>query len=124
MATLATAAPAGDGRTEYPHVVRRPGLVGGRACVEGTRLAVWLLASLWRQGATVDELLAMYPDLTPAAVHSALAYAFDHQAEIDAEIAANRPEQVMAELRRDPNWIEAPPRRFRYRPPGTRRATT
>jgi hypothetical protein len=77
-----------------------------------------LVASLWRQVATLDELLDMYPDLTPAAVHSALAYALDHQPEIEADIEANRPEHVMADLRRDPQWVEPRPGRFRYRPAG------
>jgi hypothetical protein len=37
---------------------------------------------------TVDEILTALPHLTPAQVHSALAYYFDHQAEVEADLAA------------------------------------
>jgi uncharacterized protein (DUF433 family) len=104
-------------QTEYPHVVRRPGVVGGSPHVEGTRLAVWLLASLVQQGADVAELLEMYPQLTPAAAHSALAYAWDHKTEVDAEVEANRPETVTAAMRRDARWVEVTSGRFQVRPP-------
>jgi hypothetical protein len=37
-------------------------------------------------GWSADEICIHYPHLKPAEVHSAMAYYFDHQAEIDAEI--------------------------------------
>ena len=37
-------------------------------------------------GMDVDEILGTLPHLSPAQVHSALAYYFDHQDEIDAEL--------------------------------------
>ena len=123
MATVETttaAAPADDSRTEYPHIVRRPGVVGGRPRIAGTRIPVWQVANLWNMGETVAELLEAYPHLTPAAVHSALAYYFDHQAEIDAEIDENRPENVLAALRRDPHLVEEKPGVFRGKRPDER----
>src|SRR5687767_10943008 len=102
MATTETAAPAVPGeelKTEYPHIVRRPGVVGGRPRIEGTRIPVWQIANLWNRGETAADLLEAYPRLTPAALHSALAYYFDHQTEVDAEIDENRPERVLASLR-------------------------
>lgn len=41
-----------------------------------------------RLGKTPDEILADFPDLSLADIHAALAYYFDHQAEIDAEMKA------------------------------------
>jgi uncharacterized protein (DUF433 family) len=102
MATVAQQ----DIKTEYPHIVRRPGVVGGRPRIEGTRLAVWLIASLWLQGETLENLLDMYPGLTPAAVHAALAYYYDHKDEIDAEIEENKPENALAWLRSQPWLVE------------------
>ncbi|MGH2353193.1 MAG: DUF433 domain-containing protein [Chloroflexota bacterium] len=116
--TATTNAEVKDLKTEYPHIVRRPGMVGGRPRIAGTRLPVWQIALSSQKGATVEQIVETYhPDITPAAVHSALAYYWDHKAEVDAEIEENRPENVMAELRRDPNWIEEQPGRFRYKPP-------
>ncbi|MGH2367844.1 MAG: DUF433 domain-containing protein [Chloroflexota bacterium] len=115
--TTATAADIQDLKTEYPYIVRRPGMVGGRPRVEGTRLSVELIVSLWQRGTDASELLEMYPDLTPAAVHSALAYYWDHKAEIDAEIEANRPENVLRDLRNDPDLIEVRPGVFQGRAP-------
>lgn len=116
MSTAAhTVTTPGDVRTEYPHIVRRPGVVGGRPRVEGTRLTVGLIVSLWQRGGDVAELLATYPDLTLSALHSALAYYYDHQAEIDAEIDANRPDNVLSALRSDPDLIEVRPGVFEGR---------
>jgi hypothetical protein len=38
-------------------------------------------------------------ELSPAAVYEAIAYYYDHQAEIEAELEANQPEAVYAKLR-------------------------
>ena len=37
-------------------------------------------------GMSVDEILTTLPHLTPSQVHSALAYYFDHQEEIDKDL--------------------------------------
>ncbi len=37
----------------------------------------------------VDEILQSLPHLTQAQVHAALAFYFDHQAEIDRELSRN-----------------------------------
>ncbi|MGH2354325.1 MAG: DUF433 domain-containing protein [Chloroflexota bacterium] len=102
-------------QTEYPHIVRRAGVRGGRPIVQGTRLPVSQIAVACQLGDSVNDLVETYPDLSPAAVHSALAYYWDHKAEIDAEIEANRPERVFAELRRNPNLVEEQPGVFRGR---------
>ena len=36
---------------------------------------------------SADEILTTLPHLTPSQVHSALAYYFDHQEEVDTDLA-------------------------------------
>jgi uncharacterized protein (DUF433 family) len=102
-------------RTEYPYIVRRPAILGGQPIIQGTRLPVWQIANLWNKGESVDALLEAHPDLTPAALHNALAYYWDHQEEIDAQIEANRPETVLRKLRSHPHLIEERPGTFRHK---------
>ncbi len=106
---MATTAPA-DQKTEYPHIVRTAGVLGGAPRIEGTRLSVALIANLWNLGETLPNLLDMYPDLTAASVHSALAYYWDHRPEIDREIAENDPD----------NWVQDPAGSWRLREPSKR----
>ena len=62
---------------------------GGRAVVAGTRLRVSVILTNYRQGMTVEEIVQQYPQLRPADVHDALAYAYDHPEEMEADIAAD-----------------------------------
>ena len=114
MATTADAAtrPEVIG-TEYPHIVRRADVLGNTPVVAGTRLPVWQIALASVQGVGVAELVDAFPNLTPAAAHSALAYYWDHRAEIEAEIEANRPENALRDIRSNPDWIEERPGTFR-----------
>ena len=67
----------------YPHISREPGVSGGQPIVEGTRIPVATLIRSHQLGMDFDEILAQFPSLTPASLHAALAYYFDHKAEID-----------------------------------------
>ncbi|MFH7242844.1 MAG: DUF433 domain-containing protein [Spirulina sp.] len=62
-------------------------VMGGDACIRQTRIPVWLLVSLRRQGATEAYLLEDYPTLTAADLVSAWLYADTHSEEIEAAIA-------------------------------------
>ena len=57
---------------------------GGRPHVRGTGLSVELLAGFYRLGATPDELLLAYPQLSAAGLYDALSYYHDHRLELDA----------------------------------------
>ena len=71
------------------HIEIRSDKCGGKPCIAGTRIRVWDIYVLHeRLGKTPDEILADYPELSLADVHAALAYYFDHQAEIDAQMKA------------------------------------
>jgi uncharacterized protein (DUF433 family) len=65
------------------HIVATPGTLGGKPRIEGRRISVEDIA-IWhdRLGKSVDEICTEY-DLSLAQVHAALAYYYDHQAEID-----------------------------------------
>lgn len=71
--------------TDYPHIERDRNVCGGTPHVKGTRITVSLIA---REAETLrmspDEIIAAHPHLTLAQVHSALAYFYDHRAEIEA----------------------------------------
>ena len=68
------------------HIVTIPGTLGGKARIAGRRISVEDIA-IWhlRLGKTVDEICAEY-DLSLAEVHAALAYYYDHRAEIERGI--------------------------------------
>jgi uncharacterized protein (DUF433 family) len=70
----------------YPHIVFRHDIAHGEPAIEGTRITVRCIAEYYQMGMTVDEILINLSHLTSAQVHSALAYYFDHQKEMDREI--------------------------------------
>ncbi len=68
----------------YPHIANIPGVCGGEAIIEGTRIAVWHVVGMYyKVGLTVEEIVADWEYLTPAQVFSALAYYHDNRIEID-----------------------------------------
>jgi uncharacterized protein (DUF433 family) len=62
------------------------GVMGGDACIRQTRIPVWLLVSLHRQGATEADLLEDYPSLTANDLANAWLYADSYPDEISAAI--------------------------------------
>jgi uncharacterized protein (DUF433 family) len=84
---------------EKVHVTRIPGVCGGKPCIAGTRIRVWDVF-VWHEleGKTPAEIVSLFPQLTLADVHAAMAYFWDHETEIRAGIA--RGETFAEELRR------------------------
>ncbi len=72
----------------YPHIAKAPGVCGGKACIAGTRVRVMDIVVLLKRGLPPAEMLEHYSSrpLTLAEVHSALAYYYDHRAEIEADL--------------------------------------
>jgi uncharacterized protein (DUF433 family) len=70
------------------YIEARPGVQGGEPCIKGTRIPVWVLAAMHKQGDTAEDILEAYPNLTAAQVHAALSYYYEYRAETDAVIAA------------------------------------
>jgi uncharacterized protein (DUF433 family) len=81
-------------RTEHPHIVRAPGIAGGRPTIAGTRISVEFIVGLLRAGDEPWDIIASYPHLKPAAVFDAISYYLDHQEEIDREIEESTPEKL------------------------------
>jgi len=76
-------------KVDYRNIDKTAGVCGGRAVVAGTRIRVGVVLTCYRQGMTVEEIVGHYPHLRPADVHDALAYAYDHPEEIEADIAGD-----------------------------------
>ena len=70
---------------EMIHIVSTEGVLGGKPRIDGRRISVQQVAVEYTGGASVDEIADAYA-LTPAQIHSALAYYYDHRAEIDQKI--------------------------------------
>ncbi len=84
---------------KYPHLVSDPAISEGAPIVRGTRTTVRALAEYHqRLGMSADDILMALPHLRAAEVHAGLAYYFDHQAEVDAEIKAENDFEGLREL--------------------------
>jgi uncharacterized protein (DUF433 family) len=67
-------------------IEKNPRVMGGDACIRQTRIPVWLLISLRRQGASEAYILEDYPTLSATDLVNAWRYAETHPDEIDASI--------------------------------------
>ena len=79
----------------YRYLTRIPGVRSGNTIVAGTRIGVHDVVGLFVNGASVDDVVRSFPELTRAQVYECLAYYEDHRDEIDflvAEQMAEAPE--------------------------------
>ena len=74
----------------HPYVERRKDICGGRPVIRGTRFPVSSVVVPYQRGLTAEKILQEFPQLTPTQVYGALAYYFDHQRAINAEITLLR----------------------------------
>ena len=71
----------------YPHITLNP---QGVPCIDGTRHRVIdIVADHLAHSYSAAQIVEHYPDLTPAQVHAALAYCYDHQGALDATLMAS-----------------------------------
>jgi len=70
-------------------VVKTPGVCGGEACINGTRLTVWGLVQWSRLGWDEGRFFEAYPQLTKEDLAAAWEYAEKHKDEIDQAIREN-----------------------------------
>jgi uncharacterized protein (DUF433 family) len=80
------------------HIESTPGVAGGKPRIAGHRITVQNVV-IWheRMGLSADEIAARY-GLTLGDVYAALAYYYDHRAELDEAIRAD--ESYAAGLKR------------------------
>jgi uncharacterized protein (DUF433 family) len=79
----------------YRYITRTPGIRGGNARIENTRIGVHDVIGLLQNGETVDTItVTCFPDITKAQVYECLAYYEDHRDEIN---------ELVVEQMSDPN---------------------
>ena len=105
--STATAEAEKSNATEYPRVTRTPGVCGGKPCVAGTRVRVQDVYEWHAGGASVDKIIKQFPRLTRADVHAAMAYFWDHEAEVRALMEENRRRLEEAQRAAGPSKLDA-----------------
>jgi uncharacterized protein (DUF433 family) len=85
-------------KLDYRNIEQDPSRCGGQPVVGGTRVRVAIILGCYRQGMGVEEIVQQYPSIKPADVHDALAYAYDHLDEIEADMAADDEATVKARM--------------------------
>jgi len=73
--------------TPHPHVRVDKNVLGGSPYVAGSRVPVRRLWAFYRNGTSVERILKRYPQLGPAKVFDALAFALDNQEVVEADLA-------------------------------------
>ena len=84
----------------YPHIVKEPDRPAHLERHPRTRVAMIVADYVWR-GWSAEEIARQYPYLTPAEVHAAMTYYFDHREEIEDEL--------VSECREVEDWKKAHP---------------
>jgi len=74
----------------HPHVRVDPKVMGGSPHVAGSRVLVRRLFAFYRSGARIETILRRYPQLEPAKVFDALAFALDNPEVIEADLDHER----------------------------------
>jgi uncharacterized protein (DUF433 family) len=96
----------------YPHIIKevgKPVRLENHPRVRVAQIVMDYLAYGW----SADEIHRQHPHLALAEVHAAMGYYYDHQSEVDAEIAAEVAEadQALATEQRSPVWLKLKARR-------------
>jgi uncharacterized protein (DUF433 family) len=60
--------------TKLDRITLDPNIMGGRACIRGTRVTVSLILNLVANGMTIDEIIQDYLYLEPEDIRQALRY--------------------------------------------------
>jgi len=88
-------------KLDYRNIEIDPLRCGGQPVVAGTRIRVATILNGYRKGMSVEEITQQFLPLKPADVHDALAYAYDHIEEIEANLAADDEANVKQQHLRD-----------------------
>jgi uncharacterized protein (DUF433 family) len=70
-------------------LVATPDVCGGRIRIDGTRITVHRVATLYQQGQTAEDIARTYSHLSLGQVYAALAYFHANRAKIESELAAD-----------------------------------
>jgi len=81
-------------KLEHPYIVIEEGICGGSPIIKGTRIPVWTIVGYYKKlNYSVEEILEQMPMLSPAQVHDALSFYYDHKEDIDRELELNADEE-------------------------------
>jgi uncharacterized protein (DUF433 family) len=78
----------------HPHVRVDQNVLGGSPYIAGSRVPVRRVWAFFRDGASVERILKRYPQLGPAKVFDALAFALDNPEVLEADVA--REQEILA----------------------------
>ncbi len=84
----------------HPYIEMVTTRSGPKAMIKGTRIAVSTIVGYIRLSESPESIAqSVLPHLTLAQIHDALSYYYDHQGEIEAELAYNTEAASQARLR-------------------------
>ncbi len=84
----------------HPYIISEVSRWGERAIVADSRTPISVIVGYIRLGLKPEDFATeVHPALTPAHVHDALSYYYDHRDEIEREISANTEETARQQLR-------------------------
>lgn len=86
-------------RVPHPHVCCDPSKFGGSPYVNGSGVLVRRLWVWHRGGSALDTLIRRYPQLGPAKILDALAFAWDNQDLVEDDLA--REQRMLVHEKRD-----------------------
>jgi uncharacterized protein (DUF433 family) len=69
-------------------LVKTHDVCGGRIRIDGTRITVHRIATLYKQGQIAEDIVHTYPHLSLGQIYTALAYYHANREEIEADLAA------------------------------------
>lgn len=95
--TLAMATAA---KVVYSHITKQPGVRGGKACIDDTRISVVDVVALLKQGLTDAQILERYPSLNLAQVHAAISYYYENREELEADLVEDDDAEAEHERRK------------------------
>ena len=81
----------------HPYIGFDEKICAGKPVIVGTRTTVRAIVEVYKQSLSIEDILLAMPHLTPAQVHDALSYYYDHQQEIEDDILQNLEENCIRE---------------------------
>ena len=69
-------------------LVQTPDVCGGRMRLDGTRITVHRIATLYKQGQSAEDIAHTYAHLSLGQIYTALAYYHANREEIESELAS------------------------------------
>ena len=73
----------------FPGVECTPGVCGGEPCIVRTRIPIWILEQMRRQGVSEADILRSYPTLRVEDLAAAWSFVRAYRSEIEQQIREN-----------------------------------